>query len=208
MQPTRGRRQRGRVPDVRVGRSRGLPGPREGRSGERPVGRERVVASPDAPSRPWAGHLDRVSPARSARACPQWGCGCACGREGSRWTGGWPKALAGELARARAARPSAPRRSLAARVVRRADRGRGRRPSADQGGGGRGSRSPRAGIRDAAGLVRALAGDLTSISDPPVRGVALVSFLVCDPMSPLYNRHSRVTVAEIAGRARAALSPG
>ena len=65
-----------------------------------------------------------------------------------------------------------------------------------------------AGIRDAAGLVRALAGDLTSISDPSVRGVALVSFLVCDPMSPLYNRHSRVTVAEIAGRARAALSPG
>ena len=64
------------------------------------------------------------------------------------------------------------------------------------------------GIRDAAGLVRALAGDLTSISDPPVRGVALASFLVCDPMSPLYNRHSRVTVAEIAGRARAALSPG
>jgi hypothetical protein len=44
--------------------------------------------------------------------------------------------------------------------------------------------------------------------DPPVRGVALASFLVCDPMSPLYNSHSRVTVAEIAGRARAALSPG
>jgi hypothetical protein len=64
------------------------------------------------------------------------------------------------------------------------------------------------GIRDAAGPLRALAGDLTSAGDPPVRGVALVSFLVCDPMSPLYNRHSRVTVAEIAGRARAALSPG
>ena len=64
------------------------------------------------------------------------------------------------------------------------------------------------GVRDAAGLLRALAGDLTSISDPPVRGVALVSFLVSDPMSPLYNRHSRVTVADIAGRARAALSPG
>ena len=64
------------------------------------------------------------------------------------------------------------------------------------------------GIRDAAGVLRALAGDLTSVSDPPIRGVALVSFLVCDPMSPLYNRHSRVTVAEIAGRARAALSPG
>ena len=64
------------------------------------------------------------------------------------------------------------------------------------------------GIRDAAGLLRALAGDLTSVSDPPIRGVALVSFLVCDPMSPLYNRHSRVTVADIAGRARAALSPG
>ena len=59
-----------------------------------------------------------------------------------------------------------------------------------------------------AARMTALAGDLTSISDPPVRGVALVSFLVCDPMSPLYNSHSRVTVAEIAGRARAALSPG
>lgn len=35
-----------------------------------------------------------------------------------------------------------------------------------------------------------------------------VTRVVCDPMSPLYNRHSRVTVAEIAGRARAALSPG
>ncbi len=64
------------------------------------------------------------------------------------------------------------------------------------------------GIRDAAALLRALAGDLTSVSDPPIRGVAMVSFLVCDPMSPLYNRHSRVTVADIAGRARAALSPG
>ena len=42
----------------------------------------------------------------------------------------------------------------------------------------------------------------------PANWVALVSFLVCDPMSPLYNRHSRVTVADIAGRARAALSPG
>ena len=64
------------------------------------------------------------------------------------------------------------------------------------------------GIRDAAGVLRALANDLTRTGDPSVRGVALVSFLVCDPMSPLYNRHSPVTVAEIAGRARAALSPG
>jgi hypothetical protein len=64
------------------------------------------------------------------------------------------------------------------------------------------------GIRDAAGLLRGLAGDLMSIGDLSIRGVALASFLVRDPMSPLYNRRSRVTVAEIAGHARAALSPG
>jgi hypothetical protein len=65
-----------------------------------------------------------------------------------------------------------------------------------------------AGVRDAAGLLGCLARDLMTISDPPVRGVALASFLVCDPMSPLYNRSSRVTVGEIAGRACAALRPG
>jgi hypothetical protein len=52
-----------------------------------------------------------------------------------------------------------------------------------------------------------LAHDLKTISDPPVRGVALVSFLVCDPTSPLYNRHSPVTVREIAQRALSALAP-
>jgi len=65
-----------------------------------------------------------------------------------------------------------------------------------------------AGVRDAAGLLGFLARDLMTISDPPVRGVALASFLVCDPMSPLYNRQSPVTVSEIAARARAALNPG
>jgi hypothetical protein len=40
-----------------------------------------------------------------------------------------------------------------------------------------------------------------------VRGIALVSFLVCDPTSPLYNRHSPVTVRDIAQRARSALAP-
>jgi hypothetical protein len=49
-----------------------------------------------------------------------------------------------------------------------------------------------------------LAWDLRSIPDPPVRGVALASFLVCDPTSPLYNRHSPVTVRELADRARSA----
>jgi hypothetical protein len=38
--------------------------------------------------------------------------------------------------------------------------------------------------------------------------MALASFLVCDPVSPLYNRQSRVTVSEIADRARYALSRG
>jgi hypothetical protein len=33
-----------------------------------------------------------------------------------------------------------------------------------------------------------------------------VSFLVCDPISPLYNDQSPVTVSEIAERARSALS--
>jgi hypothetical protein len=50
-----------------------------------------------------------------------------------------------------------------------------------------------------------LAWDLRSIPDPSVRGVALASFLVCDPTSPLYNRHSPATVREIADRARSAL---
>ena len=64
------------------------------------------------------------------------------------------------------------------------------------------------GVRDAAVRLELLARDLLAADDPPVRGMALVSFLVCDPVSPLYNRQSRVTVAEIADRARYALNPG
>ena len=60
-------------------------------------------------------------------------------------------------------------------------------------------------VLDAARPLERLAHDLVTISDPPVCGVALVSFLVCDPTSPLYNRHSPVTVREIAQRARSAL---
>jgi hypothetical protein len=63
------------------------------------------------------------------------------------------------------------------------------------------------GVLEAAELVQRLAEDLTGIDDPPVRAVALASFLVCDPTSPLYNRHSPVTVREIAQRARSALAP-
>jgi hypothetical protein len=64
------------------------------------------------------------------------------------------------------------------------------------------------GVREAATRLDALARDLTSNGDPAVRGVALVSFLVCDPVSPLYNRDAPVSVAEIADRARSALNPG
>jgi hypothetical protein len=62
------------------------------------------------------------------------------------------------------------------------------------------------GVLGAAEPLQALADDLRSIGDPPVRAVALVSFLVCDPTSPLYNRHSPVTIREIAQRARSALA--
>ena len=61
------------------------------------------------------------------------------------------------------------------------------------------------GILDAAAALESVARDLMMITDPPVRGVALVSFLVCDPTSPLYNRHSPVSVGEITDRARSAL---
>jgi hypothetical protein len=64
------------------------------------------------------------------------------------------------------------------------------------------------GVRTATARLESLARELVTIGDPPVRGVALVSFLVCDPVSPLYNRQSPVTVAEIADRARSALRPG
>jgi hypothetical protein len=55
--------------------------------------------------------------------------------------------------------------------------------------------------------LQSLARDLMTISDPPVRGVALVSFLLCDgTASPLYNRRSPVSVREIVEQARAALA--
>jgi hypothetical protein len=63
------------------------------------------------------------------------------------------------------------------------------------------------GVLEAAEPLQRVAEDLTMISDPPVRAVALVSFLVCDPTSPLYNRHSPVTVRHIAQRAQSALAP-
>jgi hypothetical protein len=61
------------------------------------------------------------------------------------------------------------------------------------------------GVRQAAESLERLAQDLRTISDPPVRSLALASFLMCDPTSPLYNRHSPITVREIAQRARSAL---
>ena len=64
------------------------------------------------------------------------------------------------------------------------------------------------GVREAAAGLDALARELRTSGDPSVRGVALVSFLVCDPVSPLYNRDAPVSVAEIAARARSALSRG
>jgi DICT domain-containing protein len=63
------------------------------------------------------------------------------------------------------------------------------------------------GVRQAAEPLQRLAYDLRTLSDPPVRSLALVSFLLCDPTSPLYNRDSPVTVREIAQRARSALVP-
>ena len=60
-------------------------------------------------------------------------------------------------------------------------------------------------VRAAAEPLRSLAQELVAIEDPPIRGVALASFLVCEPSSPLYNRRSAVTVRELAQRARSAL---
>jgi len=77
----------------------------------------------------------------------------------------------------------------------------------------RGAWTPKApiaatGVREAASVLEALARELTTTSDLPVRGVALVSFLVCDgTASPLYNRHSPVSVRELVERARVALAP-
>jgi hypothetical protein len=63
-------------------------------------------------------------------------------------------------------------------------------------------------VRDAAGPLESLARDLTTIDDPCVRGVALVSYLLTDPVSPLYSRHSPITAGEFAARARSALRDG
>jgi hypothetical protein len=63
-------------------------------------------------------------------------------------------------------------------------------------------------VRDAAGPLESLARDLTTINDPCVRGVALVSYLLSDPVSPLYSRHSPVTLGELAARAQSALRTG
>jgi hypothetical protein len=62
------------------------------------------------------------------------------------------------------------------------------------------------GVLLAAAPLEQLAHDLRTISAPPVRGIALVSFLVCDPTSPLHNPDSPVTVRELAQRARSALA--
>jgi len=64
------------------------------------------------------------------------------------------------------------------------------------------------GVLEAVAPLDRVARDLVTNPNPPVRGVALVSFLVCDPTSPLYNRHARLTVREIAERADSALRRG
>ena len=63
------------------------------------------------------------------------------------------------------------------------------------------------GVRAAEARLVLLARDLVTTGRPSVRAVALVSWLVCDPASPLHNGQSPVTVSEIADRARSALSP-
>jgi hypothetical protein len=65
----------------------------------------------------------------------------------------------------------------------------------------------RPGVLEAAGPLVCLARDLRTADHPPVRAVALASFLLCDGIaSPLYNPRSAVTVREIAQRARSALA--
>ena len=61
------------------------------------------------------------------------------------------------------------------------------------------------GVSQAARSLRALARDLVGLSEPSVRGIAMVSFLLCEPGSPLYDSRSAVTVQEMAQRARAAI---
>ena len=61
-------------------------------------------------------------------------------------------------------------------------------------------------VLDAAPALALLARELRAKAEPPARGLALVSFLICDVGSPLYNARSAVTVREIAERALAALA--
>jgi hypothetical protein len=61
------------------------------------------------------------------------------------------------------------------------------------------------GVSEAEGSLRALARDLVRPGEPSVRGIAMVSFLLCEPGSPLYDCRAAVTVQEMARRARAAL---
>jgi hypothetical protein len=63
------------------------------------------------------------------------------------------------------------------------------------------------GVREATRALERLAQDLATIREPRIRGIALASYLVCDPGSPIYDRHAPVTVGEIAERARSALEP-
>jgi hypothetical protein len=64
------------------------------------------------------------------------------------------------------------------------------------------------GVSDAARSLRALARDLVGLGEPSVRGIAMVSLLLCEPGSPLYDCRASVTVHEMARRARAALRRG
>lgn len=116
--------------------------------------------------------------------------------------GVWPTNSPELALRARQLTSARSRRSLSNALTTAVDAARRpRRPGT--------ARTPLAaeGILDAAGVLAALARDLTTFSDPPVRAVALVSFMVCDPTSPLYDRHSAVSVGQIADRARSALNP-
>jgi hypothetical protein len=63
------------------------------------------------------------------------------------------------------------------------------------------------GVRAAEARLVLLARDLVTTGYPSVRAIALVSWLVCDPTSPLHNGQSPVSVSEIADRARSAFSP-
>jgi hypothetical protein len=63
----------------------------------------------------------------------------------------------------------------------------------------------RAEVLEAAGSLVALAREVRSERPPRVRGLALVSWLLCDAGSPLHTRHARVELKDVVARARAAL---